>query len=290
MAAAGLQIFNQHEIFYKSNVGEVDKYVEGAGASRVFCLGEIHGNSQVQMENGAFISRLAQVYKIALFVEGKAHEVSEEAQIFFKEYLQIDPSITGNVSIFGWDIDSEKDPTWLRFTELSKTQEEVDEQTRACERQLCLEIDQLVHTHLDAATRPYLELLEEVLSSNFDKKIFFQEQLKILVRKQIDLIEQQQLCSREMYPRRTAAMCNTLDKITSLLGTMDLFVIVAGAGHFRLNHEGDENFELYSFYEKLSASPAMVLLPHGLLRQDKIRQPSKRMPWEPPAAKAASFG
>jgi len=274
MAAAGLQIFDQHEIFYKSNVGEVDEYVEGAGASRIFCLGESHNNSQIQMENGSFISRLAKVYKIALFVEGRAHEVPEEDQIYFKEYLQINPSLTGNVAIFGWDIDSKKDPIWLRCTELFKMKNEVDEQIIAGKRQVCS---------------------DEVLSSNLDNKNFLleqikiQEQLNILGAQRLDLLEQLQLCSREMYPRRTAAMRNALDKITSLLGTMDLFVIVAGAAHLRLKQssEGDENFELYSFYEKLSASPAMVLFPNGLLRQDASVWSSKRMPWEPPTTKAA---
>jgi len=258
-------ISDQFHVVHKFNV-------TGIMDVNVFLFATHHESDECSEVVGTALSQIARHHDhIVIFVEGisKTGELIEQKE-FLMEYLDIDPSLSGKVHFFSWDLKTEEgyrlftnnlDEEIDRLTEalktLEKTYSEVVGELKVSYPELW---DAEIQREYSSDERGELNYLMNIHRALVEKKAETANKLKETVAMANEM-------ERKTFPHRTASMVSALQSIENLpiqvKGTTAV-AFVGGTSHLCQKECADQVYDLSPLYHELSHHRAMVLLPKDL--------------------------
>lgn len=263
------------------NENYLARYFNGSSVeeTNIYLLAEEHESAACEGLHGKLISLLAEHLPVTVLVEGKTS--MQEAMLSksrMKELTYIDPSIHEDHLCFrGWDIDpSSLSEQKMILLDLMKQQTVLYRQFADLDATLkssIANIKPIFPNYPDIPHEAFFKLPKDTLASFMEnmRKVHETTLAEKALGEQINEISEKISSTDKSliegnFPKRTAAMVATLQKINTMRqeGTLSgKVVLIAGKGHLQTlkKDEGNAAFDLSPLYEELKHHKASILTP-----------------------------
>ncbi len=247
--------------------------IEALDQADIFLVGNDHFSETDQRNLGLFISYVAKLYPLTIFLEGTASLKEIEATEYLASSLNLDFSTAKEIRFYGWDANNLLErmgnaPATAAL--LLKLMDETEDRILT----IMKEIESLCPGFWNIAKNEISNLLFSMpidllnkISTLMNMKDKLEEQMQFLQKELNKGIADEQK-AKQTFPDRTQAMVATLRYLRQLQAEGKLrrkIIIIAGSEHLKTK-EANLNIKEYCLdllYEELKFQKAAVMIPNS---------------------------